>query len=421
MAKLSSQLSLIGESSSPDSGALARTTNAIRRNKWRLRPLKRLVLPLRNSKRQVLTLLRTVAPGLRSPPVIEHAIIPYIDNHPSYAATEIHPVEAVPPIAHPFQSTNGQHAASSSAPANVFELKEINFWGRYGGCVVTADNKLLADLSPEVWGVENHAIFSQLRLPQLEHLAGQTAIAVTPEAAGNYYHWIVDLLPRLLLIKESRGAFDSFTRVLINGSRARYERESLAALGLPPEKVWYVDAQHRFHLESATISSMDHSCPVVAPWKVRALRSLRDSLPRDCRSYGRRLYVSRRNAAVRRILNEDRLRALLENAGFAVIDLESHSWEEQVEMFANAEVVLAPHGAALANIAFCRPRTLVTEISTRAGYKDFYLRLAASASLRYRVLEVEPRIATNGSTLRAAENEDMIVDEDVLRRFLREL
>jgi capsular polysaccharide biosynthesis protein len=208
---------------------------------------------------------------------------------------------------------------------------------------------------------------------------------------------------------------------LINGSRARYETESLTALGVPPEKILYVDEHRRFRLESAAIPSMDHASQIVAPWKVRALRGLRDSLPSNSRSSPRRMYVSRRNAAVRRILNEDLLNSQLEKAGFTSVELESRSWAEQVQMFAGAEVVLAPHGAALANIVFCRPQTLIAEINTRAGYRDFYLRLAATASLRYRMLEAEPRAATNGSTIRAAENEDMIVDEHALDRFLGEL
>lgn len=420
MAKLFSQLSVIGESSSPVSGALARTRNAIRRNKWRLRPLKHFILPIRNSKRQVLTLLRTITPGLESPPAIEPSTLDYIDNDPSHTAVEVHPAEAVRTIPHPFQDRNGQEPEILSAPAHVFELREIDFWGRYGGSVVTADNKLLADLSPEVWGVENHAIFSQLRLPERKHLAGRTGISVTPEAAGNYYHWMVDLLPRLLLIKEAAGGFDSFTRILINGARARYEDESLAALGVPNEKIAYVDARHRFQIESASIPSMDHSWPVVAPWKMRALQGLRETLASDCRSYPKRVYISRRQAAVRRILNEDRLRPLLKKAGFAVVELESLSWTEQVQMFSEAESILAPHGAALANIAFCKRDASVVEISTRAGYKDFYRQLAASAALRYRVLEAAP-LAANGSKRRAVENEDMIVDECALARFLRDL
>jgi capsular polysaccharide biosynthesis protein len=104
-----------------------------------------------------------------------------------------------------------------------------------------------------------------------------------------------------------------------------------------------------------------------------------------------------------------------------LVELESKSWAEQVTMFAEAEVVLAPHGAALANIAFCNPGALIAEINSRAGYRDFYLQLAAAARLRYRWVSARPRVTADSSSLRAAENEDMVVDikslEELLARF----
>jgi capsular polysaccharide biosynthesis protein len=111
----------------------------------------------------------------------------------------------------------------------------------------------------------------------------------------------------------------------------------------------------------------------------------------------------------------------LRDAGFVLIEIESLSWPEQVALFSNAEVVLAPHGAALVNAAFCEPETLIAEIGTRAGYKEFYLRLAASTGLRYRFVEAAPRVAPRDSSKRALENEDMIVDPKTVRDFLSEL
>lgn len=340
------------------------------------------------------------------------------DGPSKIAVIAVHPPERVEPLSHPFQSQSLQSVLSQ--PACLFELANIDFWARYGGSIVTADNKLLADLSPEVWAVENHPIFSQLRLPASRPLPGQTAIAVTPEAPGNYYHWLVDLLPRLCLIKNSRSGFGSFAQILINGTQAPYEQASLSALQIPRDKISYVDANDRFCIENALIPSMDHSSPVIAPWKIDALRALRDAMPGPVKIAPRRIYVSRRRAAVRRIINEAELEAILRPAGFVSIELEALPWPEQVALFSNAEIVLAPHGAALANIVFCAPNAFVAEIATRAGYKEFYLRLAASAALRYRFVEATPETVAPGSLHRAVENDDMIVDLEMVRALLRE-
>lgn len=331
-------------------------------------------------------------------------------------ARKVFPVEPVKPLPHPFERSDA--TSTTSEPAYLFELSDIDFWARYGGSVVTTDNKLLADLSPEVWGVENHPIFSQLRLPKPQPLSGRTAIAVTPEAPGNYYHWIVDLLPRLSLLQPGTDGFDSFAQILLNGSRAPYEAASLSALRVPPEKIRYADANDRFHIEHATVPSMDHFSKTIAPWKIRNLRALRESIQATARTLSKRIYISRRRAAVRRVRNEKDFEQILHDAGFVLIEIESLSWPEQISLFSTAEVILAPHGAALANAVFCEPTTLIAEIGTQAGYKEFYLRLAASADLRYRFIEATSAVPARPSSQRAVENEDMIVDPKTIRDFL---
>jgi hypothetical protein len=362
---------------------------------------------------------RSVVALNREPPIIQRSTRDYAGSSLCSAA-EIHPAMPVARPAHPFASYDSVAGPDVSEPAWLFHFTDIDFWARYGGSIVTNDNRLLGDLSPEVWGVENHPIFSRLRLPVVRKLDGRTAIAVTPEAPGNYYHWLIDLLPRVALLKSAENRFGSFDRFLVNGSRAHYEEASLHALGLAQEKILYVGAGDRFLIKDAMIPSMDHFAKVIAPWKIDMLRVLGDWQHR-AKTSACRLYISRQRAAVRRVINESEVEKLLLGANFTIVELESKSWDEQVAMFSNAEVVLAPHGAALANIAFCQPGALVAEISTKGGYKDFYLQLAASAQLRYRFIEAQPRIQADEFSFRPPENEDMIVDIASLREFIESL
>jgi hypothetical protein len=390
--------------------------DVIRRQKWRLRSLKRFVLPVRNAKRRVVAICRVLAG--KPLPRIERSTIDYLAMPVRGSAMQIFPSEPVQILPHPFQ--NKSAAVDVSQPAYLFKLPEIDFWGHYGGSVVTKDNFLLADLSPEVWGIENHEIFSTFRLPTASLLRGDVAICVTPEAPGNYYHWIVDLMPRLALLKKAAGGFGNFEHILINGCDAPYEKASLTQIGAPLEKLRYVDERCRFHIEHASIPSMDHFSRTVAPWKVRVLRAMIDAagVADDTPA---KVYISRRRAAVRRILNEAEFESLLQKNGFTLVELESLPWDKQVQLFSNAEVVLAPHGAALANIVFCRPKTLVAEIGTRRGYREFYWSLASSSALDYQFLEARPRVEARARSGRAVENEDMLLGEDVLRNFMRQL
>jgi capsular polysaccharide biosynthesis protein len=237
-------------------------------------------------------------------------------------------------------------------------------------------------------------------------------MAVTPEASGNYYHWLLDLVPRVLLLKHAAQNFSNYDALLLNGSRANYEREILAALGVPPEKIRYVDSRERFQIASAVFPSMDIN--VIAPWKVHGLRDLPFS---GKQNQHRRLYLSRARAAVRRIANENEISEVLRHRNFEIVEAENLSWREQANLFAGASVIVAPHGAALANIVFCKPGTRVVEISTRAGYGDWYWQLAAVAGLSYEVLEAQ----RSGSFSGPYENADMIVSRENLERLLESL
>ncbi len=381
--------------------------NFVRRHKWRWRPLKAAVLPARAAKRALKQMVIT-------PPRIEPSTLAYAAVHPEISVREVHPAETVSIPPPPF-CPNGQVQIETSAPAFVFEIPNIDFWAYYGGAIVTADNALLADLSPEVWGTAHHPIFSRWRLPQPQMLAGRTGIAVTAEAAGNYYHWMLDALPRLLLLRHATGNFANYDAILINGSGAPYEAESLTALEVPAGKLRNVDSRERFQIASALIASMDQEAKTIAPWKIAALRQLFFSA--NDREQ-RRLYISRRRAPVRRVANEDKIAPLLRAHAFEIIELEDCPWRQQAHLFAGAEVIIAPHGAALANAVFCRAGARIIEMSTRAGYRDWYLHLAAAAGLDYHCIEALPVRGGSSLSHRAHENDDMMVPPEVLERLL---
>lgn len=73
----------------------------------------------------------------------------------------------------------------------------------------------------------------------------------------------------------------------------------------------------------------------------------------------RKLYVTRRHAKVRRLLNEEEVASYLRDRGFEVVALEKRPLQEQVQLFAEAKVIVAQHGAGLTNLLFAQsPRVL---------------------------------------------------------------
>jgi hypothetical protein len=85
----------------------------------------------------------------------------------------------------------------------------------------------------------------------------------------------------------------------------------------------------------------------------------------------RKLYVTRRNATVRRLLNEEEVATYLRDRGFEVLALETLPLREQVRRFAEAELIVAQHGAGLVNLLFAQaPRVL--EVCSDADRQIFF-------------------------------------------------
>jgi hypothetical protein len=76
----------------------------------------------------------------------------------------------------------------------------------------------------------------------------------------------------------------------------------------------------------------------------------------------RRILISRGDAPGRSILNEDAVEDRLAERGFERLHLARMPVDDLVRVFANAEIVLGPHGSGLTNILFSPPGTRIIEI-----------------------------------------------------------
>jgi capsular polysaccharide biosynthesis protein len=77
------------------------------------------------------------------------------------------------------------------------------------------------------------------------------------------------------------------------------------------------------------------------------------------------------------------VRAWLAKRGFAEVFTEEMSFPEQAALFASVNAVVAPHGAGLTNLVFCRSRTKVVEIFSPEYVNGCFWALANMADLDY--------------------------------------
>ena len=189
----------------------------------------------------------------------------------------------------------------------------------------------------------------------IERCDATVAVLAAPEGA-NYYHWMFDVLPRLHLLEKWRGAIDLYA---LPRAASSVQKKSLAELGVGAEQILELTSQQRLRCRRILLPSLPGSEGNYPPWSIEYLR--RELLPRSSgiAGAGPLVYLARGEVAARSPVNERALIAALSEIGYAIVFAEKYSFLEQVAIFRDAKVVVAPHGAGLANIVFSTDLKLV--------------------------------------------------------------
>ena len=81
---------------------------------------------------------------------------------------------------------------------------------------------------------------------------------------------------------------------------------------------------------------------------------LRESfIPKNIDKPYRLIYITRKDALYRKIVNEKEIEDYLREIGFEIIQMSELPFLEHVKICAEAKIVVGPHGAGLSNIVFC--------------------------------------------------------------------
>ncbi|CAB4935616.1 unannotated protein [freshwater metagenome] len=241
-----------------------------------------------------------------------------------------------------------------------------------------------------------------------------SALVVGAKAADGYFHWMTEIVPRLVA-----GRRDDRARampVVMRPTGHEYQRETLRWLGVEPTVVETPIVE----IERAIVPTFPIHLKRGGRYSGELVELVREFAgtvaPRHEGETPRRLYVSRRDARHRHVANEDEVEAALTREGFACVTLTGTPVPEQIRMFEQAEVVVAQHGAGLTNLLFARPGTRVVELYPRGfiAPSPFWM-LASLAGLDYSMMvcDVVPDSVIPG---RGHNNADIVVDVRALLR-----
>ena len=291
-------------------------------------------------------------------------------------------------------------------------------------CIYDDVHGIYQDLSLESEAVD----FDRFLKVPVRQVPGTTAMFHQLDAYS-YYHWLIDTLPCIGVLEMAGYTVSEMDQLYIHRSDSGFQQKMLPALGIDPATLLSYEGQ-RLHLEFEHLVlpffRLDGG-PWPHPWCAGYLKHqlwprFNCNGPRidtDTRSgEHRKLYVARGNAR-RRVLNESELIERLRDEGYSILSADNSSFEEQAHMMNQADLVLAAHGAGLANMVFCEPGTRIIEFGGHYLTTHFRM-LSEFADLEYRSFAAG--IDENGRRLNvtpdgSVRSEDFHVDiDEVLRQ-----
>ena len=207
-----------------------------------------------------------------------------------------------------------------------------------------------------------------------EHIdrLAQVAVTMPMGGTGNYGHFVLDCLPGIAVLR-SLGMPSNFEYVF------------------PPLKPWHIP-----HLEMQGVNPVVLDKDVYLVDHVLFTSCLHHNLHwpsehfldinrgTDNPSPERKIYLSR-SQQKRTFISEPRLEEALAAIGFEIVAPESHSIQEQIDLFKNAKVVVGAAGANLTNVLYCSPGAEVIEIQPYGMHNVWVRNLALLLELNWSV------------------------------------
>jgi capsular polysaccharide biosynthesis protein len=264
-------------------------------------------------------------------------------------------------------------------PAVLAELEQVRatFEGALTRDVrptVHVYDNVLVNRSGQVWRDGGEVIVSTNRpVPAASMAAAADARVIgngilAMEDAG-LYHWLCEWLPSLFWAAYQGAASPA---ILLSDRAAGYQIPSLDMLTTEAARVLVGDAirVERLHVGDRRLLNYRY-------WGAyqEGFRRINAAARTQATSAaGTDIYISRRDASRRPIVNEPEVGEALARVGFTCVELSGMSLAEQVVLFGKARRIVAPHGAGLSHLLAMEGTAKVLELFPMS---------AGSMSLRY--------------------------------------
>jgi capsular polysaccharide biosynthesis protein len=188
--------------------------------------------------------------------------------------------------------------------------------------------------------------------------------------ASNYYHWMMEILPKLQFLDNLDAAYDDYPLLVSSYARKYGSFQDALACFAGNKEVVYLEEEQIYHIDKLVYLTS----PSIHPYSLlqgeqlsvedhffrpSIIKSLRDGLVSGLgavpTSGNDRLFFAR--SGHRRNYNEEAVFEMFRKQGFRKVYMAELTLKEQIRTIQGAEMLAGPTGAEWTNLMFCKSGT----------------------------------------------------------------
>lgn len=230
----------------------------------------------------------------------------------------------------------------------------------------------------------------------IKNIKGKVFNLCQGASSNNYFHFLFDIIPKIYLIS-SKINLKEIDYFYISDPR-EWQIEILRILGINKNKL--ISSKKHNHIFADEIFSVDHpwydkgfiqhNVKKMPKWIIYKNRKVFHFKSKN--KSKKRLFLDRSNSKYNhcQISNFDKINNLIIKKKIKSYQPEKFSFKSQINLFKNSSIVIGAHGAALANIVFCKPKTKIIEIIPSDHPNRQTERISKILNLKYFRIETKP-------------------------------
>ena len=263
------------------------------------------------------------------------------------------------------------------------------------------------------------SIILQKGTPKIKKKIKSNLLILSQGASGNdnYFHWLFDILPKIKICSEVYNLenIENFYFSKLH----KWQKNILEILDLKNIKI--LDSSIYRHVQASKIIAVEHpwyekgyineEAANIPDWIVNWLKEtfLAKAENFDAND---KVFIDRRDDTKFnhcQIINDEEVFQYLKSKGFSKYKVGQLSFKNQIHLFHNAKIIIGPHGAAFANLAFCKPQTKVIEFKPFNHPTVVNKRISEINDLNYQLIEAPDFKNEKG---------DILIDLNMLKKII---